>query len=507
MKVLQFSIFLSIMVMLSVAFESGSSAAPVVTSTIPSSGATNVPINIPITAVFSEAMNDATINYSTFTLEKLVPGTLTLNIKETNGTTTTYSGNYTTEPFAGIYSGTFGGSISGNFYTGLTGDRFIEGFSYSSTTAEYFFTSILDVNPTTWSFDTYSSESTHFWGNLTASSISGSWYNSGYSGSFSGTKQLGIGSSAGYNKDVYTNSSFDPYPGWIAAAEVSNGVITGYVISLGTPDVFYGTGTVSADNKISIPNIYSGRGKAIVASATGTLNPAGEPVTGSVSYDASTHSATLTHYSVLDANSTYRATISGSVTNAPGTPMGKDKVWTFTTGTLTAKELSVAISGSGNGHLSSTPPGIDCSYSPQSGFCSAWFTNSPVSLTATANSDSVFSSWGDDCSSCSTSPCTVTLSASKSCIAGFAAKMVIIDGNINNGYATLQKAYDTAGDNALLMVRSGTLSENVVLDDGKSVKISGGYNSSFSSQTGATEIDGSLTVARGSLTVEGITII
>jgi len=56
-----------------VALTAISEAAPVVNSTIPAADATNVAINIPVIATFSEAMNGATINSSTFRLEKLVP--------------------------------------------------------------------------------------------------------------------------------------------------------------------------------------------------------------------------------------------------------------------------------------------------------------------------------------------------------------------------------------------------------------------------------------------------
>lgn len=486
-----------------VALTAISEAAPVVNSTIPASGATNVAINIPIIAIFSEPMDGTTITYSTFRLEKLVPGTMTFNLTKTGQPTETYTSTYTTEPFAGIYSGTYGGSMSGNFYTGVTGDRSIGGISYSSSTDEYFFTSILDVNPTTWSFNAYTSESTHFWGNLTAAATSGNWYNSGYSGTFSGSKLLGNNGSPGYNKTVYTNSN---YYSWIAAGEVSGSTIKGYVVDLYEPDVYYGTGTVAADNSFSIPNIYSGHYGNKVASATGTLNPAGEYVAGLVSYDASSQSGNFSPSDNLVANSTYRATVTGTVANASGTPMGTDKVWTFTTGTSIAKNLSVAISGSGEGGVTSTPSGIDCSYSPQSGFCSAYFTSSPVSLAAAADPGSLFTGWGGDCSGCSTTPCSVTLSSVTSCTAGFALIMVKIDGSPSAGFATLQKAYDAAGNNALLMARSGTLPENVVLNDDKPVRISGGYDSDFTSPTGVTTIDGSLTIARGELITEDLVI-
>jgi hypothetical protein len=485
-----------------VALTAISEAAPVVNSTIPAADATNGAINIPVIATFSEAMNGATINSSTFRLEKLVPGTMTFILTETAGPTTTYTPSYTTEPFAGIYQGTYWGYRSGTFYCGVSGDREIRGFSFNSSEADYFST-YLSGTSSPWSFSSTSWEDTSFSGTLTAASTSGSWNNSGHTGSFSGSKILGNNGIAGYNKDVYTDSD-NIY--WIAAAEVSGGTIKGYVVDLGTPDVFYGTGTVYADNSFSVTNIYSGHYGNKVASASGTLNPAGVAVTGSVSYDASTHSATFTPSSNLSANSTYRATITNGVTNATGTTMSANKIWSFATGNLTANKLTITINGSGSGKVTSSPSVIACDYPTQTGFCSAFFTGSSVNLSAAADPGSLFNGWGSDCAACSVTPCTVTLNSFKTCTAGFAAKMVIINGIVSDGYATLQKAYDTATNNALLMARSGTLSEDVLLDDDKSIRIYGGYNSDFSSPTGVTEIDGSLTIARGALTVEDLVI-
>jgi hypothetical protein len=222
----------------------------------------------------------------------------------------------------------------------------------------------------------------------------------------------------------------------------------------------------------------------VVASATGTLNPAGVAVAGSVIYNAYNHSSTFTPSSNLSANSTYRATITDGVTNASGTHMTAAKIWSFTTGNLTANKLTITVNGSGSGEVTSTPTGIACDYPTQTGFCSAFFTNSSLTLNAVADTGSLFTGWGSACAACAATPCNLTLNSFKTCTAGFAAKMVIINGIASDGYATLQKAYDAAANNALLMVRSGTLSEDVLLDDDKSIRIYGGYNSDFSSSTG-----------------------
>src|SRR6202011_3944656 len=60
--------------------------------------------------------------------------------------------------------------------------------------------------------------------------------------------------------------------------------------------------------------------------------PAGASVTGTVTYSGTT--ATFTPATLLAANSMYTATISTSVTDAIGTALANNFVWSFTTGTI-----------------------------------------------------------------------------------------------------------------------------------------------------------------------------
>jgi hypothetical protein len=73
---------------------------------------------------------------------------------------------------------------------------------------------------------------------------------------------------------------------------------------------------------------------------------------------------------------------------------------------LTTYTLTVVHGGQGAGRVTSSPAGIDCIST-----CSHAFpAGTQVTLTATANSDSVFEGWSrSDC--LGTAPCTVTLSS------------------------------------------------------------------------------------------------
>lgn len=89
------------------------------------------------------------------------------------------------------------------------------------------------------------------------------------------------------------------------------------------------------------------------------------------------------------------------------------QVWaTFTPRAPSSVTLSLQLSGTGAGHVVSTPAGLDCT-----GSCSASFpAGTSVSLAATPGALSRFDGFGGACSG---SACTVTLAADKSVSASF----------------------------------------------------------------------------------------
>ena len=81
--------------------------------------------------------------------------------------------------------------------------------------------------------------------------------------------------------------------------------------------------------------------------------------------------------------------------------------------------LEVGASGPGDGYVSSEPVGVDCGTTASHNTCYSIFGNGqPVTLTANPDSDSLFNSWGGDCSG--TQPtCTVTLDQTRSVTSSF----------------------------------------------------------------------------------------
>ena len=79
-----------------------------------------------------------------------------------------------------------------------------------------------------------------------------------------------------------------------------------------------------------------------------------------------------------------------------------------------AETLNVNRAGSGNGIVTSNPPGIDCGLD-----CTESYNlNTTVDLTATATSGSVFDGWSGACSG-TINPCTVLMSADLTVTANF----------------------------------------------------------------------------------------
>ena len=98
-----------------------------------------------------------------------------------------------------------------------------------------------------------------------------------------------------------------------------------------------------------------------------------------------------------------------------GSSLGKSTGFTLTVAELPKFTLSTSRTGSGGGTI--TGSGINCGTD-----CSEAYTNgTSITLTASPDTSSTFSGWGGSCSG--TESCTLSMTATKDAIAGFAAKV------------------------------------------------------------------------------------
>jgi hypothetical protein len=130
-------------------------------------------------------------------------------------------------------------------------------------------------------------------------------------------------------------------------------------------------------------------------------------ITGTMSYDAPTKTATFTPSPNLAYNTSYTATVTTGVQDYEGINMASAYVWQFTTESLTpppppSYTLQVLKAGTGSGKV--TGAGIDCGE-----ICfNSYYQGTWVTLTATPADDSTFTGWsGGGCAG--TGTCAVAL--------------------------------------------------------------------------------------------------
>lgn len=161
--------------------------------------------------------------------------------------------------------------------------------------------------------------------------------------------------------------------------------------------------------------------------------------------------------------------------------------------------LNVSREGGGTGTVTSTLPHaeINCGST-----CSrAYAVNSVVTLVAAPSTGSRLSGWSG-CDTVNGRQCTVTLNGARNVTAEFSADIKVIA----SFHDTIQAGYGmiTAGD--IMKLRSTEFTGELVFNRAISFILRGGHDALFSSTAGTSTIHGSLTIAAGSVELDGIVV-
>jgi uncharacterized protein YkwD len=165
--------------------------------------------------------------------------------------------------------------------------------------------------------------------------------------------------------------------------------------------------------------------------------------------------------------------------------------------------LACTISGTGGGKVMSTPVGISCPYE----ICTFLFPpDSPVSLTAYPDTNSLFGGWtGGGCGG--TGDCSVPMTSATSVNARFNYVLPVrVPLAAPPEYSSLTLAYGAVPDKGTILARAFIFTENLLLTLNKRVYLRGGYDTGFNGTIGTSVLNGRLTISQGSLVVTGLVI-
>jgi hypothetical protein len=153
--------------------------------------------------------------------------------------------------------------------------------------------------------------------------------------------------------------------------------------------------------------------------------------------------------------------------------------------------LDVTLAGNGSGSVNSKPSGIACATDFTSG-CNYSFSDD-VSLSATASTGSLFDGWSGDCTG--DGACNLSMTAARSVTATFSVALPVRMNGVS--YQSLADAYGVAPNNAIIMLKEGTLSEPFRTNKNITVTLRGGYNPDYTAANGVTILLGTVTLKQG----------
>jgi len=325
---------------------------PTVISTVPINLAINVPINRALTATFSVAMEAASIDAATFTLK------VTGGAAITGVVTYAAAGSVATfTPASPLASST---AYTATITTGamdLEGTALAGNYTWSFTTAAASSgtpPTVISTIPLNLAPDVPLNQivSATFSEAMDPASISSATFTLTGPGS---TAVSGLVAYAAIADSLTFTPTSNLAPSTLFTATITTGVTdlagdalatnyvwtftTGAAVAVTPPEL---VSTVPANAAIGVP-----LNQAVSATFTEAMNPltittetfqltqGGNPIAGTVSYDAINFIATFTPTAPLTASTTYTATVTDGATDLAGNPLGTtgaQNPWTFTTG-------------------------------------------------------------------------------------------------------------------------------------------------------------------------------
>jgi len=221
----------------------------------------------------------------------------------------------------------------------------------------------------------------------------------------------------------------------------------------------------------------------------------GTSVTGGTVAAGSGNSEVSADIIGLSPGATYHARAMAN--NIAGTESGDDFSFTVPNPPPTWPIL-LAVTGSGAGFIKSTPAGLDCYDS----LYASLNANSTMNFTAIPESFSVFSGWSGDCTGLNN--CTLTMDGGKSVFAEFTAvPPVMVETTV---YQKLQDAFNETYAGATIKAFATEFIENLALNRDISIYLDGGYDGSYTSNSGITTVKGSVTIERGMITINRVNL-
>ncbi len=250
--------------------------------------------------------------------------------------------------------------------------------------------------------------------------------------------------------------------------------------------------------KIAIVGRNSGNSAAVINGRLSNL-----PAVNSLALYETSSSSSLSRKSdvaVLDGSFTAQvsANVIFTLTNQPVT---------FDPGSPTVY-LNLNFSGTGAGTVTGNGVrnGAAVNFSANMAMNEEFDTGTTLNLHASPAEYSLFSGWSSACSG--TQDCAIMMNSDKNVTATFTKDIAhsVRIGDSQIYFSTLQAAYDAAPAGSTIKAWGTDFTENLNAITNKSVVLKGGYNSTYTNNSGYTTLHGVLTIGTGSLTVENLEI-